>query len=436
MGKILLFLILFFTIIFSLLEPYIGVGAYYLLAILGPQYIWWWIFGTMRVSFIVGVVSFLSIVLRLFQGRCDLSFFKTKMNLFVFFLWICLAISYFWGPYVDNPAHKTASPNLVFINSMKIFFFYLFSTLVIDSPKKLKFLSIIFVFSIIYLTYWANIQYFHQNWSQFNMGRLHGPRSIYGTSIYHDENTFAMLFVSGIPFLLVFPLLFKNIFNKFWKKLLFWTSVPFSVHAIFLTGSRGGLLGIVAILLISLLFSKRKFIMILLLPFFLFFYQWQAGSIMKERSDTITEYKHEGSAEQRLKAWKGGLRMIMKYPFTGVGLASFITALPDFYPTSPRVAHNTFIQFTAESGVFAGLFYILIVITFFNNFRFIRNNVTKLKLPETHTISILNLSTFISFSGLIVCGLFLSLNFYEIFFFLSLLNNNMYVYVKNSILEN
>jgi len=431
MGKILLYFFISLLVIFSLVEPYFGVSSYYFLAILGPQYIWWWVFGHLRISFIVGFVTLLSIFLKIIQRKCDFGFLFTKMNLFVFGLWVCLLISYLLGPYVDNPQYKIFPPQKVFVASIKIFLFYLFSTLAIDSYKKLRFFPFVFVFSVIYLTYWANLQYINQNWSQFNFGRLQGPRSIWGSSIYYDENTFAMVFVTGLPFLVALPFLFKEYFNSLIKKLLAWIPVPFAVHAIFLTGSRGGLLGLLVVSLIPIIFSKRKILILLIIPLLYFFYYWQAGDVMKQRFQTVSEYHEESSAQQRLKAWKGAWRMIKKYPFTGVGLSSFITALPDFYPTSPRVAHNTLIEFTAESGIFAGMFYLLIIFSFFKNAFYVRRVL--FSRDDFYFLYVLNSATFVSFCGLVVCSMFLSLNYYEIFFYLLLINNNLAVLAKRAV---
>ncbi len=53
--------------------------------------------------------------------------------------------------------------------------------------------------SVIYLTYWANMRYL----SGVFFLRLAGPRSPIG-SAYGDENVFALLFVVGGPFFLLF----------------------------------------------------------------------------------------------------------------------------------------------------------------------------------------------------------------------------------------
>ena len=42
----------------------------------------------------------------------------------------------------------------------------------------------------------------------------------------------------------------------------------------------------------------------------------------------------------------------------GVGVGNFMEAFPEFSRTRPHVAHNTFFQFSANCGVFAGLIYL------------------------------------------------------------------------------
>jgi O-antigen ligase len=126
----------------------------------------------------------------------------------------------------------------------------------------------------------------------------------------------------------------------------------------------------------------------------------------------------------RIAAWAGGYRMMLDHPIFGVGLASFITALPDYYETSPRVAHNTFVQYAAESGIVAGLAYLIVVYLFFKQSFKIRAWCRKKDgSRDVERIDLYNNACTASFAGLFVCGLFLSLNTYEIFFVLLLINN-------------
>lgn len=420
MGKFILLSLIVGTGLSALALPWIGIVSYYLLSLLGPQYIWWWNFEGLRVSLLVALFTISGIGINILKQKFDYRFLKTRLNLFVFLLWIFLSLSYFFGPFVNQFASNGRSPSQIFSLMNNILLFYFCATLAIDELKKIRYLSLVMVVSTLYLSYWANDQYFSGNWSQFNSGRLMGPRSIDGGTVYADENVFATFFVTGLPFVYYMSV---EVIPK-WLRYLLWALIPLGWHAIFLTGSRGGLIGIGVTLLLIVLLSRKKYLAFPLLLIALVFYQWQAGSVMKDRSESIVEYEGESSAEQRLAAWRGGLKMIITHPIAGVGLGSFSTALPCFSNEIKRVAHNTLIQFTAESGVVTGVTYLMILWTFVTNSLKIRNWCQEHEhLNETIKIELYNNASTVSFSGLITCSLFLSLNTYEIFFVLLVINN-------------
>jgi O-antigen ligase len=422
MGKIILLSVIVCVTSTAVLRPWIGIVSYYLLALLGPQYIWWWSFEGLRVSFWVALFTLAGVSFKVLKGDVDYRFLKTPLNAWLLVLWISIVISYYFGPFVNLYVGKGLGPEKIFSITNNIFLFYFCSVLVLNNLKVLQYLGFIFVGITAYMIYWANNQYLSQNWAQFNMGRLMGPYSIDGGSLYSDENVFAMLFVTGIPFLyfLSFQLQVR------WQRYLLWGLIPLGWHAVFLTGSRGGLLGVGLITLLPVLKSKRKLLLVPLLVAFWAAYQWQAGDTMKQRSELISKYQGEGSAEMRIAAWKGGAAMIMSHPLTGVGLGSFVTALPRFYDTNPRVAHNTLVQFTAESGLGAGVAYLMILWHFLRATgrveMWCRSNE---QIPEGKLVRALNNASSVSFAGLVMCSLFLSLNIYEVFFFLLIFNNTL-----------
>lgn len=423
MGKLILFAIIFFCGVATLFRPWIGISSYYLLSILGPQYIWWWNFEGLRVSLIVALSTFAGIGLSLFKQNYDFNFLLNKQNLWLGFLWFSIFISYVFGPYVSSFNSSGLNPSELFSLNNTIFLFYFCAALEMNDIRKLRYLVIIFAVSTIYLIYWANVQYLSGNWSQFNMGRLMGPRSIYGGSIYNDENAFAMLFVTGLPFVYCLGLASK----KWFVRLGLLAIIPLGWHAVFLTGSRGGLVGLIVVMGSVIMTSKRRILMVPLLLIFVFFYQWQAGDVMDDRSQMIADYEGESSAEARLNAWAGGFKMLGAHPITGVGLGSFITALPIYHESRPMVAHNTFVQFAAESGAGAGLAYLISIWIFFRHYKKIKECC--LAFPdekEMHQIDLYNHASATSFAGLIVCSMFLSLNVYEVFFLLILFNNALY----------
>ncbi len=415
MGQIVVYLFFIVVGICALFRPWIGVCAAYLIVVLTPQSIWPWNFYGIRPFFYIAVPTFIGFIFLLFRGKIDFSFWKTKISFFLALTWLFIILSYFFGPYV-NREHFIFDPQDIFKQVNKTFFFYFLAVLLIDNPKKLKVLSLVMLLSTIYMIYWANDQYLSRSY----FGRLHGPIPPTGGGIYKDENAFAMLFVTGLPFIYYFGFLFKKTFLR----LLLWLIIPLGWHAAFLTGSRGGLLGLGTIVFTASLRSTHKFIGFLLIPALIVAYVWQGGSVLKERAKTIKSYEEETSAQSRLYAWSIAIKMIRDHPFTGVGFSSFMEAFTDYSDRRPMVAHNTFFQLMSESGVFAGLSFIML---FFFLFKDLFNNkllIYKDNSPDILFLCYLNESLFVSFFGFLICSLFLSLEKFEILFFLFVLANN------------
>jgi O-antigen ligase len=123
--------------------------------------------------------------------------------------------------------------------------------------------------------------------------------------------------------------------------------------------------------------------------------------------------------------------MMLEYPITGVGVASFGMAYPDFSNADPREAHNTFFQIGAESGVFAVIFYLLFLAKTFKDLWPISKK-SDLDLNLTGDFSLLmSKAVLSSWLGFIVCAFFLSLQVFEQFFYLALLSN--YIITKQSL---
>jgi putative inorganic carbon (HCO3(-)) transporter len=117
--------------------------------------------------------------------------------------------------------------------------------------------------------------------------------------------------------------------------------------------------------------------------------------------------------------------MIADHPFIGVGLASFGPAFPHYSEDQPREAHNTLFQITAESGVFAGAMYALVVVMYIVS---LWRNANRLGGQDASPggsswLYLINEAALIAFCGLITCSLFLSLQEFEIFYCLNVFAN-------------
>jgi putative inorganic carbon (HCO3(-)) transporter len=417
MGRLVVLGLLSATSVMSLFRPWVGVVCAYLFVILVPQAVWYWNFEDLRPVYWVLLPTLVGFAFGLLRKEYDLSAIMNRRNLFLLILWLCFTISYYAGPYVDDMGpYRFTDPSWAVSIFNKVFLLYFVACLCIDTEKKLKVLVYVFVVSVVYLVYWANDQYLSGRF----YGRLAGPVDVHGVGSYADENNFAMMFVTLLPYLWFGRFLFR-------RRLIRWglcLMIPLGWHAIFLTGSRGALIGVAVTILVIAMRSRQRLLGLWLIPAFIVAYQWQAGKVMKERADTISEYSTETSASSRLEAWAAALNMISDHPLTGVGLNSFGPAFPHYSDKTPREAHNTLFQITAESGIFAGTAYLLIVVSSIVGLWRQGSRLRPIESePGANTLYLISEATLVAFCGLFACSMFLSLQMFEIFYCLCLTVN-------------
>ena len=407
----------------SLFRPWVGVVAMYLFALLVPQAIWWWVFQDLRPVFYISITTILGFLLALLSGKISFRSLSNKRLVCILVLWLTFIVSYFFGDYVHvSSPFRFSDPDQVFSTVNKIFILFFLCCLCIDTKKKLQYLVMMFVIATLFLIYWSNDQYFVQG--QF--GRIGGPAPLGGASIYQDENNFAMLFVTGLPLLYYAGFYCKKYFFNY----LFWLAIPLGWHAIFLAGSRGGLVGLIVTLIVIVARTKQKIFAVLGVIFFIFFFAWQAGDVMRGRTQTITTFEEDESAMGRIYSWQAAVKMAIDHPFTGVGFASFGPAYPYYSDARPREAHNTFFQILAESGVLSGIMYLFAILLSYKSLLKTRKRGSELK-DKFHYL--LNEALTASFSGLVVCSLFLSLQYFEIFYYIYALIHINTVLAKNKL---
>jgi O-antigen ligase len=276
----------------------------------------------------------------------------------------------------------------------------------------------VIVFVGTYYIYWINNRYLSGYY-----GRLGGPVGL-NIRQYGDQNNFAMFFVISLPFIYYYGYTLKNVFFRY----ALWLIIPFGWHAIFLTGSRGGLLGLGVSLIPMILRSPKKIYGLLLLPAILIAFLWQGGPVMQERSATIFSEASEvdSSVQGRLDSWLAAAKMMSAHPITGVGVASFGMAYPDFSYADPKEAHNTYFQIGAESGVVAALGYILFLLStlkaLWKNMAIDGQMLIK-RSDEDNFCHYMNDAVLSAWLGFGVCAMFLSLQLFEQFFYLAVLSN-------------
>ena len=417
MGSAIAKLAILVIAVVSIFAPWVGVIASHIISVMTPQAIWWWDFIGMRPSFDIMVPVILGFIIAVLRGGVDWRQMNTPLNKMVALLWTFFAVSFLFGPYVDVINRwRFFDPTVVFETVSKVFLSYFIAAALIDNTKKVKYLSMVLVITFVYMTYWANSQYYVNH----VYGRLHGPQSITGGGIYYDQNYFAVLFVTGAPFLYFL----SKQWNSRWASVIVSIVIMLSWNAIFLTASRGALLGLLSVIVVFAVRSKKKYIGLAVVVALALAFWHDGGSLMKKRATTITNYSANASAEDRLDAWRAAIRMMEAHPFTGVGFASFGQAYPTYSKTHPHVAHDTFFQIGGECGVFAGALYLFMMGATLNRLRKNANRLAaRMENSEIHFYYLLSEGCFYSLIGFFVCAIFLSLQAYSLWYYLLLVSN-------------
>ena len=214
--------------------------------------------------------------------------------------------------------------------------FFLFS-LCITSVKRQHMLMYLCIFAALIMVYNGYYQQTHfDGRAGYGIG---DSQSVGGIEMritylgfFGDPNDLGMFLVMNIPFVAYF-------YSEGGKanKLLMLTILSALCYGVYMTGSRGTLLGAVGVIAVYYLVNKAGAKLILF------------SAVMAPIAATMLSTfggltSDDESAEQRLEAWYQGVLMLLDNPVFGVGMGNFMEE-------HGRVAHNSYIQIAAELGV-------------------------------------------------------------------------------------
>jgi O-antigen ligase len=231
-----------------------------------------------------------------------------------------------------------------------------------------------------------------------------------------DPNDTAFLLVSLFPLCLYVVRFDEGLL----KRLVAVAAIIGSMAVILNTGSRGGILGFGAVLLILLLTkaggigkSFKGLIVVMFVSTLLFF----RDTIDLERYLTLTDLSSDYNVTSeggRLPLWQAAIDLSFANPVTGVGVNCFTwahylakKAAGESY-LREHVIHNSFLQVASEVGLIG--FGIFVLINLRSVFTFVRMSRLRLQTQSREASEISALSGFmlLGFVGLLVSGFFLS----------------------------
>jgi probable O-glycosylation ligase (exosortase A-associated) len=228
-----------------------------------------------------------------------------------------------------------------------------------------------------------------------------------------DNNDF------GLALNMTLPLYFflAQTESKMWIKWFLAGLFVITIPAIFFTYSRGALIGLVAVVSLMLLQSKRRFALVPVVVLGLLLAVSFAPESWRERMDPTREGAVDASARSRLNSWAYARALAADYPLTGGGFATFTQELYDQYsPIKTDTAlgpHSIYFQVLGEHGYVGLCLYLFLVISCFATARRLRKTARRLKDKEVAQYA--HMFQF-SLIGFLVSGIFLGRAYFDYFF--------------------
>jgi O-antigen ligase len=178
-----------------------------------------------------------------------------------------------------------------------------------------------------------------------------------------DPNYFTLSAVLCIP--LAFSLMQER--RPRWLRPFAGTCLVLMILAVTVAASRGGFLGLIAAFLYVLWRSKRRGRNFLVLACLIVPLSIVAPISPLARLLNPT-YSDAEASDTRYVLWDAGLRMFRENWLTGIGVGNFKALAPSYQEpgrTVQAIAHNTYIQLSAELGVFGLLAFVGTVVAAF-----------------------------------------------------------------------
>lgn len=302
----------------------------------------------------IGAVTFVSAFFHHIVSGRKWDFFKEPTVMFYILFLIYIIMNGFAMP------SSFTRENFTYYISIALLGFVVLT--LVNSPKRLHLILWLFMTSVFIVSVNSIL-----NLSQSESGAI---RSAGGT---FDPNYFA---ISLLPFIAIS---FYNIGAEK-NKILKFFSLVFSLTylgAFALTQSRGGFVGLVAMILVAFISSRKKFvafILVLIASVLIFSFMpehfWERFKYAKievEEGDEMNEAL--GSAIRRHYLALAARDIFFDHPVFGVGIGNYYWECPLYYPIWAGRAHNMHLEILAELGAVGYLLFLGMIVSFFKCLR-------------------------------------------------------------------
>lgn len=338
------------------------------------------------------------------------SLFSSKQGKCFGFLCLLVVLSWIiegqWG----------VSPSLQMFVSF--FIFYYLTVTMINDFKRLR-----IVLWSVFFTMFISSLYIIKEYLHFSRisSASYRPGGTFG-----DPNYFSLSAIMALPFAYF---LIKKSDNIFIKIIIFLMILVYII-ALTICMSRGALIGLLCMVIVTILLSDKKFkVLILMAMLCLCMSFFLPERFIHRISGTkiVTSEEATGDIASTTRRWyliMAGLKMVRSNPFFGVGLGNFKSESIRYEPVlgRPGVAHNSYVELAAELGLPALILYLGIIYFSFRELLDLKRKNMEYQLLFSCLI--------ISLVGFIISSLFLTgyntKLFWIIVFLTIALKNNLF----------
>ncbi|QMU61461.1 MAG: hypothetical protein GKR92_07040 [Gammaproteobacteria bacterium] len=346
------------------------------------------------------------LLIYLFKREKNLSVIQTTMLVGLFCAAIMSHVTQFYLQGVINTADEL----------LRLFVLYFISASLFIDKFRLKYYFKIFSICALVIAV-HGINQFHGGGIGWTGESLYLNRVRY-IGVFNDPNDMGMLLLVSLPFILYTIKQYKFILPK-----LIWAStLPLLLYAIYLTGSRGTMLGLLLMVAVNAWFKFKRVVSLFLIAI--------TVPIAFSLTQLSTISSGDASSAGRIDAWGSGIQMLKSNPLFGVGYGLFTVH-------HPIPAHNSYVQVFSEIGLVGYFFWLgFLAMSMYGLYKFsykfnISNEKSELYLEHKSVAT----TVLFSLLGFAITSYFISRSVQPLLFILCAMSAGVYYQIRKNFPE-
>ncbi len=355
----------------------------------------------LRPALVLTVMTLLAVIFNRDKNLKNVFLLKETKCYLLFFVIMIIGVPF--------AVHRRIAFESIFFGYLLSILFFLILVSEINSIKKLKSLVLIICISNFMFGFFGVL---------YGSSSSGGRFRIYGSMF--DQNDIAYVLTSLFPL----SIFYLQSSEEFIKRIFGIIIICSSIMVILMSGSRGGLLGLITVLAIMLLTkigSMKKSHKFMFMGFIVVVYFLISDKLNLTRYLTLLDISSDYNVSEetgRTQIWEKAITLMLSHPITGVGVGCFPIALAymrEDLGLQPiwQATHNSFLQIGAEVGLIGFVVFILIILR--SLLTFLHTSKIEATSTEARELSTLGGLMFLGFIGHLVTTNFLTQG-YSIYF--------------------